>query len=55
MLLFLCLIKAEFTRQQNLLPKGKTLATDASDPANDCNLCRVICVVIGKTKKLKVI
>lgn len=38
MLLFLCLINVEFTRQQNALPEGKTLATDASDPDNAVTL-----------------
>lgn len=41
MLLFLCLINAEFTRQQNALPEGKTLTKYASDPANDCNFLTV--------------
>lgn len=53
MLLFLCLINAEFTRQQNPLPEGKTLATDASDPANDCNLITMKCSDLNQKFKVQ--
>lgn len=38
---------------KNPLPEGKTLATDASDPANDCNLITMKCSDLNQKFKVQ--